>query len=78
MTLPLLQLIVCWLLPAWPTSSTPTMPSRLPTGVVPATTEVQPPAPQCLVIERLLSVMPAAPVSGRYCRLLHVKPTVVT
>ena len=67
---------VCWLLPAWPTSCTPTMPSRLPTSVVPTTMEEQPPTGQALLTEMLLSVMPAAPGSGRYFRLLQVKPTV--
>ena len=53
------------------------MPSRLPASVVPASMEEQPPTGQALLMDRLLSVMPAAPGSGRYFRLLQVKPTVV-
>ena len=75
-TLEPVQPAVCGL-PARPASCTPTMPNRLPTRVVPATMEVQPPAEHCPLMTRELRVMPAAPGSGWYCLLLQVKPTVV-
>ena len=75
-TLEPVQLAVCGL-PAWPASCTPTMPSRLPTRVVPAAMEVQPPPGHLPLMARALRVMPAAPGSGWYCLLLQVKPTVV-